>query len=374
VEHDEGETPRPGTHRLPEERAIHEADEHAQPLPEARRVPIRPTSEADEPWPEARRVPIRPASSGSIIRHVPPRRSTDSSDLGYGDADREREREERLREIEGRIRQTEQTLTESEDQREAEFRRNEEERSRLFDESEQRREAEARQRIGRVTHPLEDHRPDTARGSSPTGAAADSASLAESVRQASQDASVRYATEILETVKSEREELSRLREEAAAERERMAAQLREEHEQATEAREARIRALEEELAVVKAELENERQLRITEEAETRERERQENLERDEAVRNQLGDITNLVQEQRDLCARKKELMDERWSEKQIRRQDKDNKLDELRELVNRVVQDREADRLRAEEERAAAEARPGSLVSIYTRSNLLTPE
>jgi hypothetical protein len=62
--------------------------------------------------------------------------------------------------------------------------------------------------------------------------------------------------------------------------------------EAERARSAEIRSLTGELAMVRGELENEKQQRITEEADTRERERQENLERDEAVRNQLGDITN----------------------------------------------------------------------------------
>jgi hypothetical protein len=73
--------------------------------------------------------------------------------------------------------------------------------------------------------------------------------------------------------------------------------------------------LETELAQVKADLEAERALRVSEEADRRERERLEDLERHEAVHAQLSDITNLVQEQRDECVKKKELMDETMERK-----------------------------------------------------------
>ena len=105
---------------------------------------------------------------------------------------------------------------------------------------------------------------------------------------------------------------------------------------------------------------------ITEEAATREQERQEALERDEAVRNQLGDITNLVQDQRDECARKRELMDERWVEKQTRREQKDTKMQDLYDMVAKIVEDREAEKVRAEEERIANEGKPGGSRNVFT--------
>jgi hypothetical protein len=189
----------------------------------------------------------------------------------------------------------------------------------------------------------------------------DAASIIGSMR----DAAARHAEEIMEIVRLEREQMDREREAAALERERLFAEAREERARLEEEREERVRALEAELAQVKADLENERALRISEEAERRERERMENLERDEAVRNQLGDITNLVQEQRDECARKKELNDERWEDKMNRRAQKDNQLTGLYDMINKIVEDREADKIRMEEERLAAEAKPGAQVSTW---------
>ena len=280
-------------------------------------------------------------------------------DLTYADA--ERDRQDRFHEVEGQLIHVTQAAADAEDQREREYRQNEEERQRLFLENEARREEESRQRRDEVWRDLEGRlagAPPVAL--TPEPGQAETESIIGSVRQAAEVATSRYSAQILETVKAEREELAREREAAEAERERLRAESEAERNRAVEASETRIQALEEELATVRAELENERQLRITEEAETRERERQEALERDESIRNQLIDITNLVQDQRDLCVRKKELMDERWDEKQGRRAEKDSQLAELHDMVSRLLQDREADRLRAEEERAAAEAKPGS--------------
>ncbi|KAH7904706.1 hypothetical protein BJ138DRAFT_1018746 [Hygrophoropsis aurantiaca] len=77
------------------------------------------------------------------------------------------------------------------------------------------------------------------------------------------------------------------------------------------------------------------------------------------MRGQLGDITNLVQDQRDACAAKKEVADQRWEEKQGRREHKDAQMQELRDMVFRLVEDREADKIRQEEERLANEGKPG---------------
>jgi hypothetical protein len=333
-----GELPRiPGDTVVP---SVREAD--------ARRPTVHPP-------PEDRGALRRSPSSTSIVHRVPPPRSAEGPDLSYSVA--ERDREDRFDDAERRLLRAVETGAEAEDQREAEFRRNEEERNRLFVEHEERRDEEAQQRRDQIWNDLQGR----LTGPVPAGQPSEPQADRESVRSV-QDAASRYATDILDIVKSEREELAREREAAAAERERMRVEAEAERTRTTEEREARIRSLEAELAAVKAELENERQQRVTEEAAAREGERQETLERDEAVRNQLGDITNLIQDQRDVCDRKKALMDERWAEKQNRREDKDSKLAELREMVSRIIQDREADQLKAEEDRAAAEARPGSFL------------
>lgn len=187
----------------------------------------------------------------------------------------------------------------------------------------------------------------------------DAASIVQSMRTAA----ARHAEEIREIVELEREQMANERAELAAERERMMEELHQGRARLDEEREARIAELETELAQVKADLEAERALRVSEEADRRERERSEDLERHEAVHTQLSDITNLVQEQRDECARKKELMDERWSEKLNRRVEKDAQIGNLYDMVTRIIEDREAERIRREEERIAAESRPGTLTS-----------
>jgi hypothetical protein len=287
-----------------------------------------------------------------------PRSPTGPADLSYDDA--ERDRQERFHDLEGQLTRAAQTAVESEDQREAEFRRNEEERQRLFLDHEATRDEGSRQRRDQIWQDLEDRLaavPPAIRVIEPSQA--ETESLIGSVRQVAQDATSRYATDILETVKAEREELARVREAATAERERLHAEADAERNRLAEERDERIRTLETELANVRSELENEKQLRITEEAENRERERQENLERDAAIRDQLADITNLIQDQRDLCVQKKDLMDARWKEKQDRREEKDSRLAEIRDTIARILEDRETDRLRAEDERAAAQERPG---------------
>jgi len=299
--------------------------------------------------------------------------------------------------------------TEAEDRRERIFRENEEARERIFDDAELRRAEEAAHRRNQIWADLEDRLralppvtvaavPRSDAGSvhtiqvtesitsvhtpplSPTipltpvipGSPAslpvepavgaervpiheDAAAIVESMRTAA----ARHAEEIREIVESEREQMAEERADFTAERERITEELRRERTRLDEEREARIRELETELAQTKADLENERALRVSEEADRRERERLEDLERDEGVHAQLSDITNLVQQQRDECIKKKELMDERWNEKMNRRVEKDAQIGNLYDMVTRIIEDREAERIRREEERIAAESRPG---------------
>ncbi|KAG2130063.1 hypothetical protein BD769DRAFT_1453493 [Suillus cothurnatus] len=133
-----------------------------------------------------------------------------------------------------------------------------------------------------------------------------------------------------------------------------------------EEREQRVHDLQEELARVRGELDSERQLRQTENEE-----RAAANERDEGVRAQLGDITQLVSEQRDECIRKRELMDQRWEEKQGRRAEKDAQFHELKDMVSRLIQDREADRIQEEERRLQEEGKPDiqMVLDELTRQN-----
>jgi hypothetical protein len=92
---------------------------------------------------------------------------------------------------------------------------------------------------------------------------------------------------------------------------------------------------------------------MTAEAEEREGARQEMLESDNAMRSQLGDITNLVQRQQSACETKKELMEQRWEDKLFRRQDKDARWIKMRDMMQMVVDMQEAERRRAEDDRMA---------------------
>ncbi|KAJ7216630.1 hypothetical protein GGX14DRAFT_605609, partial [Mycena pura] len=267
---------------------------------------------------------------------------------------------------------------ESEDQRERDFRGNEEDRQRIFVENEERREQEARERqdaMWREAEGLGPPRPPTRPSTRPPtvhGDVGDGGASIHSVQEAaaSQEAASILAESIKETVQAEREQFERERQELLAER----AQLEAERDAAREAlmqeKEARVRALEQELATLRGELSDERQLRATDNTEAQERERQALANNDE-FRSQLGDITNLVQDQREACEQKKVLMEERWNEKQGRRETKDYKWIELRDMVQKIHDDMEADRARAEEARLAEADKPGleKVIEELTRQN-----
>ena len=328
-------------------------------------------------------------------------------DDGFRDADRAQvgdEAEQRMLEIAN-------DAKDAEDRREADFRRNEDERDRLFLDNEAKRDQEASQRRDEIFHEFEDRideklakirtpaadvgaTPSIRRSEripsdhyapppgphSPTEGSIRSerpptvhrtpsshrpVSIHEAIVTASQDAAQRYAADIMETVRLEREEMAREREAARTEREVLEAQREAEQIRKEEQCEEKIKALEAELAAVKEELRNEREQQMVE-AETREREKQQCLERDEGIRNQLSDISNLVQDQAAEIQRKRELAEERAAEKMSRREEKDMKFLALQDMVQRIVEDREAERIRAEEERITNEGKPGMYLSAPT--------
>jgi hypothetical protein len=151
-----------------------------------------------------------------------------------------------------------------------------------------------------------------------------------------------------DTIERERDELRLAREEAEAERERIRLETEEEKKLAADDRESRVRELEDEVARLRAELESERAARFTEEAEERERVRSEFVERDETLRAQLQDITNIVQDSNEEMIRKRELMDAQNEERNARRGEKDNRFLELRDMVITLIDQRETDRVRAD--------------------------
>ena len=61
------------------------------------------------------------------------------------------------------------------------------------------------------------------------------------------------------------------------------------------------------------------------------------LEQNDMMRNQLGDLTNLVTEQRDEIARKREVSDERWDTKQVRWEEKDAQDAATRNMLEQIL-------------------------------------
>ncbi|OJA12256.1 hypothetical protein AZE42_04072, partial [Rhizopogon vesiculosus] len=263
------------------------------------------------------------------------------------------QRHERLDDAERELTQIVHDAHDAENRREDEFRHNEDAREQIFLQNEDRRDAEARQRGDALFAQLEERAQSVPPLPVPPPGPGDNVSIIESIHTASQEAASRYASDIMNTVQLEREQSERERQSLAAEREQERAEMDAERARMDEERAQRIHELEEELARVRGDLDNERQLRQTENEE-----RMAANERDEGMRAQLGDITQLVSEQRDECARKKELMDQRWEEKEGRRVEKDAQFRELKDMVSRLLQDREADRIQEEERRLQEEGKP----------------
>ncbi|EFI27492.1 hypothetical protein CC1G_15527 [Coprinopsis cinerea okayama7 len=367
-------------------------------LPVRPPVGTRPVTPAEAPIaaPTSPALPMPPPVAPIPRAATPVDRRETATPFNLGRADDERERLEQLNEVALRLHDAALAAQEAEDRRELEFRQHEEDRDRIFLEHEERRNEEARARAEGIWREIDQRlatlpappvaaspkAPATAvaggdGGSptppkSPTPSASSRSSRpvtihglptegeqppppeegAESTRdveQISLAASSKHIADILETIQLEREEFARERAEEAAAREKLIADAQVERDRLLEERDNRIRALEEELAKVKEELANEREFKATEDAANREREKAERMERDEAFQQQLGDITHLVQEQRDLIEQKRELMEQRYQDKLARRQAKDVEMVELRDMVQKLTEEVVADRDRVDQ-------------------------
>ncbi|KAF7292941.1 PH domain-containing protein [Mycena indigotica] len=330
------------------------------------------------------------ARSPSPDRYFRPPAAT-PIDLGHAEA--ERERDQRLQEVEARLQEALASAEEAEDGREREFRDSEEARNKIFFENEARREQQLRDREEeRVRWGAKDlgapadvggppgatptatprpgsmagaprSRPQTAFSYRPgpmddtAATGGDGASMHTMEQAASAEAASIMAGTIRDTVEGERELLQREMAEMREERARLEAERDAARQAVMEEKEARVRALEQELATLKGELENERQLRNTDTAEAQERERAAYANNEE-ISAQLGDITNLVQDQRGICEEQKSMMLERWKVDDEHRQQKEDKWIELKDMVHRLYDGMEEDRARTEEWRAAEAAKP----------------
>ncbi|KAF8180094.1 hypothetical protein BJ912DRAFT_855396, partial [Pholiota molesta] len=249
---------------------------------------------------------------------------------------------------------------EAEDQRELEFRNHEEHRDDIFLQNEERRTQEARDRAAGIWNELETRLsalpPPPAVVETPEPAERPELDVSDresihTIKTAITQAASQHASDVLETVKEEREEAARERQEMAEERASVLAELKRERDLVVQEKDARISALEEELARLREEFDAEKHQRAAEEAEIREREQREMAERDDYVRAQLTDLTNLVQDQRDMLENKKAVADSRYEEKQTRRADKEMQFIELRDMVQKIYEDMEVDRQQAQDER-----------------------
>ena len=72
----------------------------------------------------------------------------------------------------------------------------------------------------------------------------------------------------------------------------------------------------------------------------------------------LGDIQNSLQDRTDADVHRQELEDERLASKEARRNEKDERMVSLHQLVNAIINDREEEKRQAAEEHEAAAAKP----------------
>jgi hypothetical protein len=316
----------------------------------------------------------RPRSPISVIH--PSFQSRSITPIELADAETE-QRNYRLAAIETHLHDIALAADQAEDKREEDFRHNEEHRQSIFLRGEDRREQENLDRAERLWQTIEstiDNRlqalppahapsdrppstilypevtPDHPTEDEGVSAAAERASI-RSIQSVVERVTSLHSQELLETVSSEREQADQERREAAAERERRWSEAEELRKQSQEAQEARIQALQQELADTKAELQTEREARVAEEADLRERERAEFVERDNSLRQQISELTNLLQETRDLVIQKKDDSDNRYAEKQQRREAKEMDSAQLVEAVRSIQNELQAEIERANEER-----------------------
>ncbi|KIJ39346.1 hypothetical protein M422DRAFT_257963 [Sphaerobolus stellatus SS14] len=120
----------------------------------------------------------------------------------------------------------------------------------------------------------------------------------------------------------------------------------------------RMRQLEEEVVRAREVQEAERNERVRVETERRAQGQGEATQRDNDLRAQLEEITNLLHEEAE-CEQLKALNDERYAEKQERRGKKDSDVDALKEMVQQLIAQNDAIRNEAAEHRASLEGKPG---------------
>jgi hypothetical protein len=132
-----------------------------------------------------------------------------------------------------------------------------------------------------------------------------------------------------------------------------------EHATALTTERQRAQELEEKLAVLRTRRAEQRAKRENDVQEKCEEGRIAATERHQNMRNQLGDITNSMQNAADEKANWQALQDQRWAEKQERQDRKKTQIQRLEEMMARTMGEQENARRMAEEDAVASALRPG---------------
>ena len=302
--------------------------------------------------------------------------------------------EERFGELESQlaeitVTQDHAAANEAEMRRDHDYHENEADRDRHFGESESRREADAGHLIDEMSSIL--GRPqvfstgvhivpssdETAESDVPPlpvpgpgygaptltelGVPEQAESVLTSIRRAFSESAVRHADDIKDIVQAEREEMAKQlqleRDDARAANEALGRQMIAERARADECKD-RIQELEDELTRLRAELDHEKQQRISDEELRRKDDARRDGERDDEMKQQLNETTDLLLGHREEFARKKEAVEEQWERKQEWREEDGRRWDEMYQLVQGIIDDRAEEKERCEEERRAAAEKP----------------
>ncbi|KAG8896639.1 hypothetical protein FRC00_005624, partial [Tulasnella sp. 408] len=309
--------------------------------------------------------PAMHSPPSSVVTPVPHRISSADLDRLQEQARLQDEQQRILAEqAEQRRREMIELIERRELERQMLFERQEAERQRAFEEAEAERQAAADARREELFRLAEERRAQIAAATERARADAE-VTVRDSVFSATE-----AIQEVIERSEKEREriteawkgalEQSQL-EKITAEEEaaRLGSEAELERKQRFVEQQERIRLLEAELERQRQECAEEK--RRFEEIETERYEFRRNWdeERDAAVQEQLGDITNRLQDRTMEAQRWRELDEQRIQEAEARRSEKTERMQELHDLVHSIIADREEEKRRAEEERAAAAAKPG---------------
>ena len=373
-------------------------------------IPIVPSDRPRSPIPEVHRFPdegrpgdavpilARPLSRGAPISPIPRGPPSGPGDLAM--FDEINERLTRISEHERRLAEIAQLAEEREERRERQFQEHEDERDRLFQEHEDLRDAETREHREEVLRDIVEQAPHIApppmeepplpvptpdeRAAALPGEEVPSIEIeyedvpaeSESIRTIPIAEPVPpviphmpQLQEILDLLRIQQAEAADQRAAEAEENQRLREEAETDRQRAKEECDKRIADLEAELERVKGELERERGLREEEERLRMEAE-QHAAERHEAVMAQLGDLTHLMNQQREDCVRKDQITEARYNDKLIRQGQKDEQLGQMYAMLESVLRDNATEREVRERERQEAAERPSKCTYRHTLSNI----